>query len=30
MKKNESPGDIIGRITSKDKFKKYNQPKEYC
>tara|TARA_B100001248_G_C27318056_1_gene425355 strand:+ start:277 stop:801 length:525 start_codon:yes stop_codon:yes gene_type:complete len=27
--KNESPGDIIGRITSKDKFKKYNQPKEY-
>ena len=30
MKKNECPGDIIGRITSKDKFKKYNQPKEYC
>ena len=30
MNKNESPGDIIGRITSKDKFKKYNQPKEYC
>ena len=30
MLKNESPGDIIGRITSKNKFKKYNQPREYC
>ena len=27
--KNEKPGNIIGRLTSKDKFKKYNQPKEY-
>lgn len=30
MQKNESPGDIIGRITSKGKFKKYDQPKVYC
>ena len=30
MQKNESPGDIIGRITSKGKFKKYDQPKAYC
>ncbi len=27
--KNEKPGNIIGRITSKDKFKKYSEPKEY-
>ena len=27
---NEKPGDIVGRITSKDKFKKYEEPKEYC
>jgi hypothetical protein len=30
MLKNENPGNIIGRITSKNKFKKYNEPKEYC
>ncbi|VVU95046.1 hypothetical protein CPAV1605_771 [seawater metagenome] len=27
---NETPGNIVGRITSKDKFKKYSEPKEYC
>ena len=26
---NEKPGDIVGRITSKDKFKKYEESKEY-
>tara|TARA_B100001093_G_C26380378_1_gene822648 strand:+ start:128 stop:664 length:537 start_codon:yes stop_codon:yes gene_type:complete len=30
MLKNESPGNIIGRITSKNKFKKYNEAREYC